>query len=25
MALEDWGKLLRDNVASSAIVDRLLH
>mgnify|MGYP000464665908 CR=1 FL=1 len=23
--LEDWGKLLRDNAASSAIVDRLLH
>jgi DNA replication protein DnaC len=23
--LEDWGKLLRDNVASSAILDRLLH
>jgi len=22
---EDWGKLLRDNAASSAIVDRLLH
>lgn len=23
--LEDWGKLLRDNAASSAILDRLLH
>jgi DNA replication protein DnaC len=23
--LDDWGKLLRDNAASSAIVDRLLH
>jgi DNA replication protein DnaC len=23
--LEDWGKLLRDNAASSAIIDRLLH
>jgi len=23
--LEDWGKLLRDNAASSSIVDRLLH
>jgi len=23
--LEDWGKLLQDNAASSAIVDRLLH
>ena len=23
--LEDWGKLLRDNASSSAIVDRLLH
>jgi DNA replication protein DnaC len=23
--LEDWGKLLRDNAASSAIFDRLLH
>ena len=23
--LEDWGELLRDNAASSAILDRLLH
>lgn len=23
--IEDWGKLLRDNAASSAILDRLLH
>ncbi len=23
--LEDWGNLLRDNAASSAILDRLLH
>ncbi|EFK07149.1 conserved hypothetical protein [delta proteobacterium NaphS2] len=23
--VEDWGKLLRDNTASSAILDRLLH
>ena len=23
--VEDWGKLLRDNAASSAILDRLLH
>ena len=23
--LEDWGKLLRDNAASSVILDRLLH
>lgn len=23
--IEDWGKLLRDNAASSAIIDRLLH
>ena len=23
--LEDWGRLLRDNAASSAILDRLLH
>jgi DNA replication protein DnaC len=23
--LEDWGKMLRDNAASSAILDRLLH
>ena len=23
--LEDWGKLLRDNAASSAILDRVLH
>ena len=23
--LDDWGKLLRDNAASSAILDRLLH
>lgn len=23
--LDDWGKLLQDNAASSAILDRLLH
>ena len=23
--VEDWGKLLKDNAASSAILDRLLH
>ena len=23
--IEDWGKLLKDNAASSAILDRLLH
>lgn len=24
-SVEDWGKLLHDNAASSAILDRLLH